>query len=168
MHIRSFLLYLLLSFGNEAQKKVAAYFCICFIPSEWIEQYLSFPRFYHVVLPTHSFLLVAHLSVLRWASVSPVISTSYTGSTGSTSVGWARNRFLISIPSLANTAISNMAAHFVHSRGSSADARSQKGFMLSGFFENPGGCAMSYRQLLEVWTVCYWIRMDSKTDNTER
>ena len=49
------------------------------------------------------------------------------------------------MPSFANTAISSMADHFVHSNGGSANARSQKGFMLSGFFENPAGCAMSYR-----------------------
>ena len=64
------------------------------------------------------------------------------------------------MPSFANTAISSIAAHFVHSNGGLADARSQNGFMLSGFFENPDGCAMSYRYFLKVWTVNPWICMD--------
>ena len=57
----------------------------------------------------------------------------------------SRSRFRISMPSFANTAISSIAAHFVHTNSGSTDALSQNGLMFSGFIENPGGCAMSYR-----------------------
>ena len=75
----------------------------------------------------------------------PRILFYYGSTSGSTSGGFARSRFRISMPSFANTAISIIAAHLVHSNAGSADALSQNGFMFSGFFENPAGCAMSYR-----------------------
>ena len=66
-------------------------------------------------------------------------------SVGSTSVGGSFHcRFLTSIPSFANTAISNIAAHFDLSRGGSVKGVSQNGLMFSGFFENPADCAKSY------------------------
>ena len=61
---------------------------------------------------------------------------------GLTYGGLFLSRFLTSILSFANTAISNIADHFDHSSGGSAEAFSQNRLILRGFFENPADCAM--------------------------
>ena len=90
---------------------------------------------------SHSTRLSWFLTSLFILSVCfSVISTSKTGTVGSTSSDLSRNKFQTSIPSFANTAISTIAAHLDHSIGNSAEALSQNGLMLNGLFVNSAPC----------------------------
>ena len=104
-----------------------------------------------------------------WASVSPFISTSCIGSVGSMIGGLFLWRFLSSIPSLANTAISNIAAHFDHSSRGSLEAFSQNGLIFSGVFsvscwlphvipQIMSGNIMNPNRSINVVFVWFWIK----------
>ena len=79
-----------------------------------------------------------------YASVSPVISSSYIGSVGSMMVGLTRSRVRTSIPSLAKDNHPHHGCPFSHSTGGSAVAYCQNGAMLGRFLYS-ASCAMSYR-----------------------
>ena len=95
--------------------------------------------FYHAIL--FSWLRILRLRFC--ASISPLVFYSQLGSVGSISAGFTRSRFLISIQSMARTAIFIMAAHLDNSSGGSSDSFFQNGEILNRLLHITG-CVMSY------------------------